>query len=219
MIKIKKSPKDYDKILLCSDFHFGHNKEFVWGARGFKSDIEHNDWLQDQIDSLSPDSLMVMLGDCGLSVGAERIQEFMLTFPCETLMVYGNHNAGVHQLYQQHLPKGFEKCQLYPLRITPNITLLGYEFLLDIGADRYYCRHMAPLIWPDMNQKPSPRTALIGHSHGNLIPANPGENGLGKMLDVGVDNAIKYNGTAFFSLEEVRKIMSEKQFNPIDHHV
>lgn len=216
MIKIKKNTKDYDNILFMTDPHWGHNKEFVWGARGFKSDVEHNDWLQDQIDSLSPDSLLVMLGDMGLSVGAERIQEFMMTFPCETLAIFGNHNSGVYQLYQQHLPKGFEKCQLYPLRITPNITLLGYEFLLDIGPDRYYCRHMAPLIWPEVN---TGRQCLIGHSYSNLIPANPGENGLGKILDVGVDNAIKYNGTAFFSLEEVRKIMSNKQFNTIDHHV
>jgi calcineurin-like phosphoesterase family protein len=215
MLKIKKKRKDYKEILLASDFHFGHNKEFLYKPRGFQSSQEHDEWLQEQIDGIHPDSLLIFMGDMGLSCGAERIQEFMLTFPCETLAINGNHNSGVHQLYQQQLPKGFENCQLYPMKITPNITLMGYEFLLDIDRDRFYCRHMAPLIWPDQNKG---RMCLCGHSHSNLIQANPGYSGFGKMLDVGVENAKKYNGTAFFTYEEVGGIMWMKADASFDHH-
>lgn len=215
MIKIKKRRKDYKEILICSDFHYGHNKDFLYAPRGFDTPEDHSQWIQSQIDGIDPDSLLVMLGDVGLSIGAEAIQDFMLRFPCETLMINGNHNSGVTQLYQQHLPKGFEKCQLYPLRITPNITLLGYEFLLDIDQDHFYCRHMAPLIWPDCNKG---RSCLTAHSHGNLVAARPGENGIGKVLDCGVENAIRYNGTAFFTLNEVIKIMSNKEDSKVDHH-
>jgi calcineurin-like phosphoesterase family protein len=215
MLKIKKKRKDYKEILLASDFHFGHNKEFLYKPRGFSSSQEHDEWLQEQIDNIHPESLLIFLGDLGLSCGAERIQEFMLTFPCETLTIFGNHQSGIRQLYQQHLPKGFEGCELYPMKITPNITLMGYEFLLDIDHDRFYCRHMAPLIWPDQNKN---RFALIGHSHSNLIQANPGQNGFGKMLDVGVENAKKYNETAFFTIEEVCGIMRQKEDASFDHH-
>jgi calcineurin-like phosphoesterase family protein len=215
MIKIKKKRKDYDQILLCSDFHFGHDKPFLWEPRGFQSSKEHDEWLQDQVDSVSQNSLIVNLGDHGLSVGATRIQEFLLTFPCETLTIFGNHNSGIQQLYQEQLPKGFESCQLYPIKITPNITLLGYEFLLDIDHHKFYCRHMAPLIWPEQNKN---RTCLTAHSHGNLKQANPDGNGFGKMLDVGVENAKRYNGTAFFTLEEVVEIMSVKETSKFDHH-
>jgi calcineurin-like phosphoesterase family protein len=218
MLKIKKKRKDYKDILFMSDTHFGHNKEFLYTPRGVSSSQEHDEWLQEQIDGIHPDSLLIHLGDVGLSCGAERIQEFMLTFPCETLMVRGNHNSGVHQLYQQQLPKGFEGCELYPIKITPNITLMGYEFLLDIDHDRFYCRHMAPLIWPDQNKSLNPRSCIIGHSHGNLIQANPSYSGFGKMLDVGVENAKNYNNTAFFNINEVVGIMNIKANSSFDHH-
>lgn len=215
MIKIKKRRKDYDKILFMSDTHYGHNRDFLYKPRGFSSSDEHDEWLQSQIDSISSNSLLIHCGDVGLSCGPQKIQDFMMTFPCEVLLVQGNHNSGVYQLYQQHLPKGFEKCQLYPLKITPNITLLGYEFLLDIDQDRFFVTHMAPLIWPEGNKG---RMAIIGHSHGNLVGANPDDQGLGKILDCGVENAIKYNGTAFFSLEEIKEIMLKKPISMVDHH-
>jgi calcineurin-like phosphoesterase family protein len=215
MLRIKKRRKDYKDILFCSDTHFGHNKEFLYHPRGFTSSEEHDTWIQEQIDGIHPDSLLIHVGDVGLSCGADRIQDFMLTFPCETLIVWGNHNSGVSQLYKQNLPVGFENCELYPMKLTPNITLMGYEFLLDIDHERFFCRHMAPLIWGDQNKK---RNCIIGHSHGNLIQANPDQSGFGKMLDVGVENAKKYNNTAFFKLGEVVGIMNNKPESSFDHH-
>lgn len=198
-----------------SDTHWGHDKDFLYVPRGFTNPEDHNNWIQEQIDNIHPDSLLIHLGDHGLSVGATRIQEFLLTFPCETLTVFGNHNSGIHQLYQNYLPKGFENCQLYPMKITPNITLMGYEFLLNIDEYKFYCRHMAPLIWPEQNKN---RMCLTGHSHSNLKQANPDGNGFGKILDVGVENAKRYNGTAFFKLEEVVDIMAKKEKSNFDHH-
>jgi len=215
MLKLKKRRKDYKEILLMSDTHFGHTKDFLYKPRGFQNSQDHDKWIQDQIDGIHPDSLLIHLGDVGLSCGSERIQEFMLTFPCETIMVFGNHNSGVQQLYQQNLPKGFEKCQLYPMKITPNITLMGYEFLLDVDDDKFYCRHMAPLIWQDQNKN---RSCLCGHSHGNLIQANPSYSGFGKLLDVGVENAKNWNDTAFFNINEVVGIMNIKANSSFDHH-
>ena len=109
----------------------------------------------------------------------------------------------------------FQNCELYPIRITPNITLLGYEFLLDIDRDQFYVRHMAALVYPFCNKNYS---HICGHSHGNLKQANPDGNGFGKMLDVGVENAKSYIGTAFFTLEEVVEIMSVKETSKFDHH-
>lgn len=215
MLKIKKKRSDYDQILFCSDTHRGHNRDFLYEPRGFSSPEEHDQWLDEQISNVSPKSLIIHCGDVGLSIGPEKIQEFMRKFPCETLLVQGNHNSGVYQLYQQNLPKGFERCELYPMKLTPNITLMGYEFLLDIDYHKFYVRHMASLIWPEMNRS---RTHICGHSHANLKQANPDGNGFGKILDVGVENAKKWNGTAFFTLEEVLEIMSMKETSHFDHH-
>ena len=220
MQRFKTFRSKYDKILVCSDTHYGHNRDFLYEPRGFTSPEEHNEWIDAQIEEhLTSDSLLIHLGDWGLSIGPQRIRDFMLRIPCETLTVWGNHNSGVLQLYNQQLPEGFEKCEIYPLRITPNITMMGYEFVLSVDRDNFHCRHMAPLIWDHMNKEDGRlRKALVGHSHGNLEGARPDDTGLGKMLDCGVENAKKYNGTAFFSIDEICEIMEKKPLSSVDHH-
>ena len=32
-----------ERIFVFSDAHFGHDREFLWGPRGFKSSIEHDE--------------------------------------------------------------------------------------------------------------------------------------------------------------------------------
>ena len=32
-----------NKIWFTSDIHFGHQKEFLWGPRGFESSLEHDE--------------------------------------------------------------------------------------------------------------------------------------------------------------------------------
>lgn len=215
MIRIKKSIKNYSNIFLCSDTHYGHNKDFVYDPRGFKNDYDHNDWLKKQITSLPHDALLVHLGDVGLSVGPDAIQSFMHLFPCETLMILGNHNSGVSQLYQDKLPEFASGSQFYPLELTHNITLMGYEFMFEVDGYKMFCRHMASLIWPEMSRN---AVHLCGHSHGQLKPACPHDDSLGQILDVGIDNAIKYNNSAFFSIDEVKKIMNNKKKASLDHH-
>lgn len=222
MIRIKKNRSDYKSIKFSSDFHYGHNKEFLYSPRGFSSSDEHNSWIESQINSLDENDLLICLGDVGLSVGASRIIEFIDKIPCETLMVWGNHNSGVVQLYKdsihnlklmQALPTGVE--EVYPLTISDRITMLGDCFLLDIDRDRFYCTHMSPLIFPDQNNG---RVCVCGHSHGNLKQINPERDDFGKILDCGVENAKKYNGTAFFDIEDVVRILATKKTSKLDHH-
>jgi calcineurin-like phosphoesterase family protein len=219
MITIKKHKKDYNNIYFMSDSHYGHNRDFLYNPRGFDNAEDHNTWILEQIDSLNPNDLLIHCGDVGLSIGFRRIQdEFMNRIPCETYTVWGNHNSGVMQAYKQALPRGFQNHEVYPLQIAPNITMMGSDFLLDIDQNFFYIKHMAPLIWDDMHRGDVSRFCVCGHSHGNLKGANPDDQGLGKILDSGVENAIKYNGTAFFSLDGVVKIMKNKEISVVDHH-
>jgi hypothetical protein len=75
---------------------------------------------------------------------------------------------------------------------------------------------MAPVIWDKM--KYENQVCLCGHSHGNFKDININTDKLGKILDVGVDNAIKHNGNAFFALEDVDAIMKTKAIKIHDHH-
>jgi len=215
MLKVYKKREHYRSIKISSDFHYGHDKEFLYGPRGFKSAQEHNDWIDAQIRTLQHDDLLICLGDVGLSVGPEAIMRFLERIPCETLMVWGNHNSGVMQAYKNNLPIGFENREVYPLKITNNITMMGESFMLNVDRDRFFCTHMSPLIYHEQNRN---RVCICGHSHGNLKQINPDRDDFGKILDCGVENAKAYNGTAFFDIDEVVKIMSNKKNSNFDHH-
>jgi len=215
MLKIKKSRKDYNKIKINSDFHYGHDRDFLYIPRGFSSGKEHSDWIDAQIASLDPDDLLICLGDVGLGIGAAPIIDFIERIPCETLMVWGNHNSGVYQAYKNNLPVGFENHEVYPLRIAKNVTMMGESFLLDVDRDRFFCTHMAPLVFHDQNRG---RVCLCGHSHSNLKQINPDRDDFGKILDCGVENAKMFNGTAFFDIDEVVDILAKKKPSTLDHH-
>jgi predicted phosphodiesterase len=215
MLKVKKSRKDYNKIKINSDFHYGHDRDFLYGPRGFSSGKEHSDWIDAQIASLDPNDLLICLGDVGLGIGADAIIDFIERIPCKTLMVWGNHNSGVYQAYKNNLPLGFDNHEVYPLRIAKNVTMMGESFLLDVDRDRFFCTHMAPLVFHDQNRG---RVCLCGHSHSNLKQINPDRDDFGKILDCGVENAKMFNGTAFFDIDEVVDILAKKKSGNLDHH-
>lgn len=215
MLHIKKSRKDYNRILFNSDFHYGHNRDFLYIPRGFQSAEEHTAWIDAQVASLSEDDLLICLGDVGLSIGLSAIIDFINRIPCETLMVWGNHNSGVLQAYRNALPEGFKNHEIYPLKIARNVTMVGDSFLLDIDRDRFYCTHMSPLIFPDQSKG---RVCVCGHSHSNLKQINPGRDDFGKILDCGVENAIRNNASAFFDLDEVVELLKQKKQSNLDHH-
>ena len=51
-------------IWLTSDFHFGHDREFVWKARGYSSVEEMNEIQIEKFNSLvQPDDTIYILGD------------------------------------------------------------------------------------------------------------------------------------------------------------
>ncbi len=83
------------------------------------------------------------------------------------------------------------------------------------AAHYLYCRHMAPTIWEKM--KYDNFVCCCGHSHGNYPKINE-DSKEGKIMDCGVDNAMKYNGTPAFTFQEVVKIMKTKNIHKVDHH-
>lgn len=74
---------------------------------------------------------------------------------------------------------------------------------------------MAQYIWPYQGDF---SWHLMGHSHGSANNLNPQEINNGKCLDIGVDNALKYNRTPFFSYSEIKQIMDRKSLQKRDHH-
>lgn len=221
MQKLNFRTRDYSHIYFASDFHIDHMKDFVWRPRGFKDWKSHTDFILAALKNLQKDDLLIYLGDFALNTSDERIAKVLNEIPCDTYMCYGNHNSGIKAAYQKAKTELMESsgfflsCDFYPLSISQNVIMAGDHFLVSIDGRKFYCNHFASKTWDGMHHGWS---HLHGHSHGGLEGSQPDEYDDGKILDVGVDNAIKYNKTPFFSFQEVCEILDKKPVKIVDHH-
>ena len=82
-------------IWLTSDFHFGHDREFVWKARGYSSVEEMNEIQIEKFNSLvQPDDIIYILGDLMLGNNDEGIK-CLKRLNGNKYFVRGNHDTNV----------------------------------------------------------------------------------------------------------------------------
>ena len=250
--------KNYNNIFISSDFHYNHQRDFLWKPRGFNSYQEHDKFIEEQCESLTKNDLLIYLGDYSLNTTDEQTLSLLRRTKAKMLYVFGNHEGFHSRFYRNSLQKFYKSFinqedvnngmaedhaslhgmnfvsstpfQIFPFSVGKDdnegfagmsnyndgtITYFGEECYLRINNSFIFCRHMAPLIWDKM--KYENYYALCGHSHGNCDKLNV-DSQFGKIFDVGVDNAIKYNGSAFFKIAEIEQIMKNKSVKIFDHH-
>lgn len=260
--KIKRN--DYDNIYFASDFHYNHQRDFLWKPRGFSSFQEHDKFIENECSKLTKNDLLIYLGDYSLNTTDENTSSLLHKTKAKMFYIFGNHEGYHSRFYRESLHafyKTFHNLsaiddglakdhsslhgsnfvseipfQIFPFSVDKTtkegfpgvrrklgkddagneIVYFGEEGYFQIGNSFFFCRHMAPLIWDKM--KYENYFSICGHSHGNLEIAKPSHKNDGKILDVGVDNAIEYNGSAFFKVEEVNDIMNRKKVKIYDHH-
>jgi len=82
-------------IFFTSDTHFGHNKEFVWKARGFESVEDHAEGLIKNWNSVvKPDDIVYHLGDMSLSTEyEEKSLQWVKRLNGNICWIVGNHDS------------------------------------------------------------------------------------------------------------------------------
>lgn len=227
----------FNRIVFASDFHYNHNRDFLWGKRNFLGIHEHDRFIENECSKLTSNDLLIYLGDFSLNSTPENTMNLFKKINCNLFYVFGNHESQPSKIYntafysyQKTIGVDFHDSKLFPFSVNKTtlegkpgpfyssneITFFGEECYLSIGNTFLFCRHMAPLIWDKM--KHHNFVAICGHSHGNCSALNVGTTDYNKILDVGVENAMSYNGSVFFSLEEIISIMEKKNINIPDHH-
>lgn len=218
---LKFSSKTH-KFLWLGCLHRGHNPNWdsppLFKQRGFSSIQEHDAWFIEQWYKLVDENTIVFnAGDAVFS--DPRGEEFLrLTqLPCAAhYHINGNHLSGAKTVYQELIKElGLsDGMEAYPVKKN-NLTFVGDNLHAFIDGQSVYMQHYAPYIWPEVSKG---GWALVSHSHGNCKELNPENTTFGKIIEIGVDNAIKYNGTPFFTWSEIKQIMSKKQIRLSDHH-
>lgn len=212
MLKQLKLKTKVQPVYLTSDPHWCHQREFLWGNRGYKSPEEHNEigaklWNE----TVPPNAIVICLGDWMLNGSKELCEEFFNKLNGKIYYIWGNHENYTKKVYQEAVLTQFGRgdIEVYPLVWNDKVTFLGEYVEGFIDNIPFVASHFAFRVWNGVHIG---AIALSGHSHSTDIERNP-EWPTGKALDVGIDNFKKP-----ISFQEVMNIMNKKQMVQVDHH-
>jgi calcineurin-like phosphoesterase family protein len=179
------------KIWLTSDWHFGHDKEFIWKVRGYNSIQEMNEGIIAKHNSLvEPDDIVYCLGDCVL--GDINNVNYIAELNGQIKIIRGNHDTD-------------RRVETY--KILPNIEYIGWAEMIKYQGYHFYLSHY-PTLTSNMDEG-TPLKArvlnLYGHTHQNTNFYN--ENPL--MYHVGMDSHNCYPISLDSIIEEIKEKTNE----------
>lgn len=95
-------------IYVSSDLHFGHNREFIYAARGFQSIEEMNEAIIERFNEvITDDDDLYLLGDCMLGDNDAGL-ECLRRLHGRLHIVLGNHDTLVREELYRSLPNVVE---------------------------------------------------------------------------------------------------------------
>lgn len=135
-------------IWLTSDFHFGHEKEFLWQPRGFLGWEDHAETIIKLYNSLvKEDDTVYVLGDCMLKNDTYGI-ECLKQLKGHKYLAIGNHDSEsrISRYENEHI---FEKIE--------------YGYRLRSGKFTIWLQHY-PAMMGNYKDK-APAICMAGHTH------------------------------------------------------
>lgn len=143
------------RIFITSDLHLGHDRDFIWGPRGFNSVEEHDRAIIENWNSVVEwDDEVWVLGDLVLGdseAGCRKLNQLAGNIR----IIYGNHDTAT-------------RIQMYA-NIRPTILGMGLAYILKYQGYSFYLSHYPTLTSNLDNDKPLKRRVinLCGHVHTN----------------------------------------------------
>lgn len=140
------------KIFLTSDLHFCHDREFIWGPRGFKNIYEMNEAIVKRAwEVMESDDDFYILGDLMLKddeAGIKLINEL----PGRKFIVLGNHDTK-------------NRIEKYRKDIN-NLCSILYANRLEYKGYHFYLSHF-PTLTGNLEHESLKQTTcnLFGHTH------------------------------------------------------
>lgn len=177
------------KIFLTSDTHFGHDREFLWGPRGFTSSQEHDEAvIKNWNKTVSAEDTVYHLGDLMLGDNLYGI-ECVKRLNGHIKLIRGNHDTDARW-------KLYEKL--------PNVELVGWADVIKYKKYNFYLSHH-PTLTSNLEKAPHLRMHLInlyGHTHqmGKFYQDMP------YMFHVGLDS----NDNRPILLDDAIELMKEE---------
>lgn len=138
-------------IWLCSDWHFCHDREFVYSPRGFNSIEEMNETIVNKHNSVVlPEDDVYVLGDLMLNDNNKGI-ELIKRMNGKLHIAIGNHDTT-------------PRIELY--KTLPNVVDVQYVYTFKHRKYNFYCSHY-PTLTGNLEAESLHQIAinLYGHTH------------------------------------------------------
>lgn len=138
-------------IWLTSDWHFGHDREFIWKARGFTSVEDMNEHIIAAHNTVvQPDDNVYVLGDLMLGDNKTSI-EYIKRMNGKLHIVWGNHDTDSRKAMYNTLP---------------NVVESGYVLVLKYKKHHFYMSHY-PTLTGNLEKESLMQMTLnlFGHTH------------------------------------------------------
>ena len=140
------------KIWITSDTHFGHDREFIWGPRGYANSAEKDaDIIKKWNEVVSPEDTVYHLGDVMLGDN-ENGMNCIKQLNGNIHIIRGNHDTDTRwELYDSF----------------PNVTLEGWATMIKYKKMNYYLSHF-PTLTANLDDGAPIKARVInlcGHSH------------------------------------------------------
>jgi len=222
---IKLTQPEHD-LWFVADPHNFHNRDFIYGPRGFASVTDYDEaFVHNWNAHLTDRSICVCLGDIQFAdPDGSRLKALLRRLKFKTLyLLIGNHVSGHLQLYKETIAAQFPTAlvdgrlayEVYPLTHhldgDPNRALVFLPVYAEfsVGGQLIVCCHY-PIA--SHNKQGHGSLMLAGHCHGNF-PLTNKDTGQGLRLDVGVDSFGRP-----VSLTEIKAHLRGRDLNVVDHH-
>lgn len=178
-----------EQVWFTADHHFGHKGIIKYSNRPFANVDEMNESLIDRWNAVvKKGDRVYYLGD--LSFLPRPITDVIVNrLNGQIYFIKGNHDKMSNDFYTTNFVTVDDLKEIY------------------VGAQKIVLCHYAMLVW---NGSHHGAWMLHGHSHGSLHVDRTA-----KRMDVGVDAVPGYRPIEF---AEVRKILDQRKFKPVDHH-
>jgi calcineurin-like phosphoesterase family protein len=209
-----------DKTFVVSDCHFNHDRDFVWGKRGYNSCHEHNESIIAELNKrVSKNDVVFHLGDFMFGDNKGTLtREIIARLNFKQLyLLPGNHVSGVHKVYEECLAYEFggerPKYDVFPLvtAVPVGRELIFLPNLVEIVVEKQLfvlCHY--PII--SHNSQSHGTYMVCGHSHSNCALTNK-NTGKGRRVDVGIES---FGGPVNLNL--IINVLKDRELDCVDHH-
>lgn len=199
-------------------------------CRDFKDQFEMTDKLVESINKyVKEDDILYHLGDWSFG-GIDKIWELRKRINCKNIhLILGNHDHHIEDNKEYGVLKSNkdkllninilgddinEDEEYYNFHLRKLFSSVNHVCTVGLREGSLFLSHYAHRVW---NKSHHGRIHLYGHSHDSLDkhPNQP----WGKSMDVGMDSAYRILGEYRpFHINEIMKIMNERDALIIDHH-